>query len=768
MTKTILFDQFSRYKACADILAKISTQNETILDVGSGVECVLGELLPNHKITYVDPLFSGFSKIEDNMIVGNIFTKELDEKSFDHVVCVDTLEHVPSNLRESFLERISKLSRKSIILACPCSDAGDAVETDKWLNDIYLAGFNKNYDWLDEHISYGLPSLSQTIKEIEKLGWHTQVTQNGYTTWLKQLLGFTICALESKSLMPHVNELSDYFNKNFSEYDYLEPCYRQVIVATKESLSFSVQKPALNSNIKQELNEKWKLVQKKIIASTSTIADKEREIDTLRNDLNNLRNDLNNLRITSKTELSALRKQKDAELDELRRKYELELQSLRIHLENAQKTILAIHQSFTFRMLRKYDNSLGKIFPIRPKKYLKSTKQQSTVEEKKSVIDDALKTNLNKKDVICFPIINWDYRQQRPHHLLNDLAQRGHRIFYLTVNLRNLEKPYDITKLANNVYQVGLSSSNFFDIYKDKFDNSQLDFVVNSFRTLRDDLKIDAFCIVDFPTWTPFVLKLRKLFNYKIIFDCLDDFHNFPNVTKERIGEEKTLLKESDLVIASSSSLFKKSKTITPKSVFIPNAGEFNHFRKSVPNDYLNNFQKPLIGYFGSIAEWFDIDLIKYVAKKRPNFNFIFLGHTYGADIRDLQKLNNIHFLGEQPYSELPKYLYHFDVCLIPFKKIPLIKATHPVKIYEYMAMGKPIVTTEMPELLLMKDLCYIAKDYQDFLNKLDLAINENDTTLRQKRIEFSSKNTWKDRSELLYSELQKIPSLNIQNHSKI
>jgi len=728
MTKTILFDQFSRYKACADILGKITTQNETILDVGSGVECVLGELLPNHKITYVDPLFSNLLKIEDNMIVGNIFTKELDEKSFDHVVCVDTLEHVPSNLRESFLERISKLSRKSIILACPCSDAGDAVEIDKWLNDIYVAGFNKNYDWLDEHISYGLPSLSQTIKEIEKLGWHTQVTQNGYTPWLKQLLGFTICALESNSLMPQVYELSDYFNKNFSEYDYLEPCYRQVIVATKELLSFSVQKPALNSNIKQELNKKWELIQKKIIASTSTIMYKEREIDTLRNDL-----------------------------DELRRKY-----------ASAQKTILAIHQSFTFRMLRKYDNSLGKIFPIRPKKYLKSTKQQSTAEERKSVVDEALKTNLNKKDVICFPIINWDYRQQRPHHLLNDLAQRGHRIFYLTTNLRNSEKPYDIKKLTNNVYEVDLSSSNFFDIYKDKFDNSQLDFVVNSFRTLRDDLKIDAFCIVDFPTWTPFVLKLRKLFNYKIIFDCLDDFHNFPNVTKERIKEEKTLLKESDLVISSSLSLFKKSKTITPKSVFIPNAGEFNHFRKSVPNDYLNNFQKPLIGYFGSIAEWFDIDLIKYIAKKRPNFNFIFLGYTYGSDIRDLQKLNNIHFLGEQPYSELPKYLYHFDVCLIPFKKIPLIEATHPVKIYEYMAMGKPIVTTEIPELLPMKDLCYIAKDRQDFLNKLDLAINENNTELRQKRIEFSSKNTWKDRSELLYSELQKILSLNIQNHSKM
>jgi len=123
-------------------------------------------------------------------------------------------------------------------------------------------------------------------------------------------------------------------------------------------------------------------------------------------------------------------------------------------------------------------------------------------------------------------------------------------------------------------------------------------------------------------------------------------------------------------------------------------------------------------------------------------------------------------FLGERPYSELPKYLYDFNVCLIPFKNTQLIHATHPVKIYEYLAAGKPVVTTNLDELKPIADLCYIAKDKEDFLEKLDIALKENDNEHVQKRIKFASKNTWQDRFEILYSKLEKIPSINLKHHN--
>ena len=150
----------------------------------------------------------------------------------------------------------------------------------------------------------------------------------------------------------------------------------------------------------------------------------------------------------------------------------------------------------------------------------------------------------------------------------------------------------------------------------------------------------------------------------------------------------------------------------------------------------------------------------------KDSFTFVIIGHTFGADIRKLQKFSNVHFLGERPYSELPKYLHDFDVCLIPFKITQLIESTHPVKLYEYLASGKPVVATKMTELLSVADLCYLSEDKEDFLKKLDLAVNEKDDAIRKKRIKFASENTWENRFETLYKELKKTNSFNIEHHS--
>ena len=448
-----------------------------------------------------------------------------------------------------------------------------------------------------------------------------------------------------------------------------------------------------------------------------------------------------------------------------------EKESQTVSLQSAiiiyQNIITDIHQSFVLRMLHKYDKTIGKFIPLKPKKYTKSNKIQSTQEEHLTNTQKAIQdTKLYKKDIICFPIINWDYRYQRPQHIMTEFAKNGHRVFYLTVNLRKLNKPYEIKQLSENIFQIEFNSPKFFDIYKDVFDKSLLSEVIKSFQIFRDELKLDAVCFVEFPTWTPLVLELKKQFNYRIVFDCLDDFTGFGNVIKEREREEKTLVQNSDLVITSASYLLKKVMKETSKTLFLPNAGEFDHFNK-IPSDRpLRDYKKPIIGYFGSIADWFDNDIIEYVAERRPDLTFIFIGHTFGSDVRKLQELKNVHFLGERPYSELPKYLTEFDVCLIPFKIIPLIVATHPVKIYEYLSAGKAVVSTDIPELLPMASLCYIAKDKEDFLRKIDLALKENDNNLVQRRIDFASQNTWEHRFSNLYSTLNNISVLDILHHN--
>ena len=856
--KDIIFDQYSRYQVCADVLQKLGIVKGSVLDVGSGEECILGQFLPLFDITYVDPLLALHPEREKNKIAGNVFARELDGLHFDTVFSIDTLEHVPQNQREHFIARISSLAKNSLIIANPCADVGDAVETDKWINDTYKTAFGQDYKWLDEHFKNELPSLSWILDELHSLGWKTQVIQNGHTPWLKELLTFVDCALEFSSGRQVVMELSNYFNKNLYQFDHMEPAYRQVIIATKESIPIISQKK-ITLQEKNMAQSHWDYIKNKLVPYSYVILNKElKDLTNLQQTLNNAISDVDSLQKINlihqdkENKLEESLKLKDTEAEQLKSSLrdkesqlfklqsslhdkelqllnlqpslrdkesqlfnlqsslrdkesqlfklqsslhdkELQLLTLQPSLENKesqisnmryyikekeqeianlqdavanyQKTITDIHQSFVLRMLHKYDKTIGKIIPLKPKRFTKSAKVQQTVQEQKENVKTATLQTFNKKDIICFPIINWDFRYQRSQHLMSKFAEAGHRIFYLTVNLRKLDKAYEIKQIKDNIFQLEFNCGKFFDIYKDTFSKSDIDFIINSIESAQKELNLDAISFVQFPTWEPLVLELEKKYGYGIVFDCLDDFTGFSNVTKERKKEEKILIKESDMVIATSAYLLKKVLKESSKSLFLPNAGEYQHFSKNTEN-LLKDYKKPIIGYFGAIADWFDSDLIEHIVASRPNYTFVLIGHTFGSDIRKLQEFQNVHFLGERPYSELPKYLTGFDVCLIPFKNLSLIEATHPVKIYEYFAAGKPVVATKLTELLSMSNLCYLAGNKKDFLDKIDIAVKEQDQSLKNKRIEFAKNNTWQHRFEILHAELMCIKYLNLDHHS--
>ncbi|AFS83512.1 glycosyltransferase [Candidatus Nitrosopumilus sediminis] len=405
--------------------------------------------------------------------------------------------------------------------------------------------------------------------------------------------------------------------------------------------------------------------------------------------------------------------------------------------------------------MHKYDKTIGKILPLRPKKFLRSTTQYQSDNDLEHAVAKATPHKLEKKDILCFPIINWDFRYQRPQHLMSRFAKAGHRVFYFTVNLRTLQNSYEIKQIQENIYQVELNSPEFFDIYKDVLKPKHVDAILESFDKFKNDLNIDAIQHVQFPFWADMSIAIKKNYDFKIIFDCLDDFVAFDNVIDERIKEEEILFSNSDLITVSSSYLMQKAMKFTNNYIFLPNACEFDHFNKNPDSSIISKFKKPIIGYFGSIADWFDTELLEYVATKCPDYTFVMIGHTFGSDIRKLKEFKNVHFLGERPYSELPKYLHSFDVCLIPFRKTPLIHATHPIKIYEYMAAGKPVVATDMPELYPMSKLCYISTTKEDYFENIKKAVNENNPDLQKKRMEFASKNTWYNRFEKLYAKLE-------------
>jgi glycosyltransferase involved in cell wall biosynthesis len=380
----------------------------------------------------------------------------------------------------------------------------------------------------------------------------------------------------------------------------------------------------------------------------------------------------------------------------------------------------------------------------------------------KAVIPKRLK---DKRDIVYFPITDWSFRYKRENHLLSKFANNGHRIFHLTVNVYPEKTPYSVTNITDNIFEVKLNCVSHFNIYTDVLDEGITESLLLSLQKMQEDLDINALSFITIPTLARLCLALKEKYGWPIIFDCLDDFCGFSNVNKARIDEEIELLRNSDLVLAASSvcatqkcTKYTKARRVTNKTLYIPNAVEFDHFKQPPQNDLLKNIKKPIAGYYGPMTtDWFDNETVEYLAINRPNVNFVFIGHTFGSNIATLVKLSNVHFLGEKPYRELPLYLYHFDVCLIPFKLTPTATHSDYLKFYEYLASGKPVISTMLPPLFPFGNLCYLSSDQEQFLINLDRALNENDPQMVSRRIEFASKNTWQDRFDILYPEVKKL-----------
>jgi SAM-dependent methyltransferase len=419
--------------------------------------------------------------------------------------------------------------------------------------------------------------------------------------------------------------------------------------------------------------------------------------------------------------------------------------------------LLMNYQKFTDALLPRGTNRRGyyDAWLLLMRRWFNS-KKKSFKKNKVTINPDAY-DRTKAVDIICFPIINWDFRYQRPQQLLSRFAKDGYRVFYLTVDLMPLNRKYSVREIQKNIWELMPSISTKFNAYRDTLDKGQIDSFISSIDQVKKDFDIaKALCFVVFPKWEPIVSKLRDIYGWKIIYDCLDEHTGFSNVDNSIVHGEGMLIKRSDLVIATSSHLYNKVNEYRNDALLIPNAGDFEHFSELPQNELLKKIKKPIIGYYGAIAEWFDNDLLEFLATKRKNWDFVLIGHTFGSNIRKLQEFHNVHFLGEKEYSELPKYLYWFDVCIIPFKITPLIEATHPVKFYEYLSSGKPVVSVKLPELLQYHDLCYLADDNEDFLKKIEMALEEEGLET-EKRIEFARSNTWNDRYATLATHAEAI-----------
>jgi GT2 family glycosyltransferase len=369
-----------------------------------------------------------------------------------------------------------------------------------------------------------------------------------------------------------------------------------------------------------------------------------------------------------------------------------------------------------------------------------------------------LTRNLHSYDIISFPIMPWFSRFQRSQQLLTKFSSSGTRVFRIDTAFLSGNESYALAEVQNNILQVTLHSSRPLSIFKDSLDAESLNRMMRSIKDLKaDNLISNTICVVELPFWYPLARELKERYGWKIVYDCMDDHEGFSTNDSRMLSDEVRLAIEADLLVVTARGLHDKMSIHNDNCVLIPNATDFEHFSSLPENELLKNTRKPIIGYYGAISDWFDNAMVEYAAKSRKGWNFVLIGNTFGADISVLEKLPNVSLLGEIPYSELPKYLNWFDVCLIPFKLNKLTETTNPVKFYEYISSGKPVVATKLPELLALEEYLYLADDKEDFVRKITHALEENSGEEQKKRIELALNNTWEKRYEALNSSILKL-----------
>ena len=360
--------------------------------------------------------------------------------------------------------------------------------------------------------------------------------------------------------------------------------------------------------------------------------------------------------------------------------------------------------------------------------------------------------------IVCLAGIDWELRFQRPQQLLSRLAAAGHPVYYLRLDFCAGQHAEPLEPLAVNVFGLRLPGPARLNIYQGLPSPEQVATWLAELETLAQEQALaEVVCLAHAPFWTPLALAAREKLGWRLVYDCLDEHAGFASNAAPVVAAEARLLAGADLVLATAQSLYEKCLPVARRCVRLPNAADVAHFARPPAEHPLEDLPRPIIGYYGALSEWFDAALLDVAAAAHPEWTFVLIGLNANADLRALERRPNVLLLGERPYVDLPAYLHAFDVAVIPFHVNALTRATNPVKFYEYLAAGKPVVAVELPELAPFRGLFYPATTPADFTLQLEAAVAERDPQRTAARVAAAQANTWDERTAQLKSEIQQL-----------
>lgn len=337
------------------------------------------------------------------------------------------------------------------------------------------------------------------------------------------------------------------------------------------------------------------------------------------------------------------------------------------------------------------------------------------------------------KGVVAFIAgMEWNHPLfQRPHQLAQSFAREGYLVFYLSPNKHD-DKYRSFEEIEPNLYVAPRE-----------------------------------YCLPYLPApiiYTCHIAGATKWLKhvkrpFKLIFDLVDDLSIFASDVHSLDTEFTWLLQHATVVCATADRLRDQLNSMRPDTILCPNAVDYGHFHQETvpppPSDLQPFLNKPIIGYTGALAHWFDYELLLQCARMCPEYNFVLIGKILHDDYYDYPwyEYPNIHYLGVKSYQQLPEYVAHFTVATIPFRVNKITLATSPVKLFEYFAAGKPVVSTALPECKKYRGVC-IAEGAENFSTCLGDIIQgdfDSEVVLREAR-----NNDWRSRGQAILAAVER------------
>jgi GT2 family glycosyltransferase/glycosyltransferase involved in cell wall biosynthesis len=385
-------------------------------------------------------------------------------------------------------------------------------------------------------------------------------------------------------------------------------------------------------------------------------------------------------------------------------------------------------------------------------------------------------------DVFLFSVVPWNHLIQRPHHFARGLASRGHRVFWVDLRL----KPPELVdpgsrprELEPGVFYVELPST-VGELYHLKWDSAVLSAMEMAVAHIRATCGVcNAIQLVSRPKWGPLVFRLRDRYGWPIVYDCVDDTKAFAAMNGHDGGDfEDEMAERCDLLVACSRLLYEDLSRLNPKTIQILNAGDYDLFHSAAPSGLLHHLPRPIVGFFGSFGGWLDLDWIAEAARRFPHWSFVYIGLSgFGGVAQERWKTvtsaANIHIFPQADPPKLAAYLAEFNVCTMPNRDLPMTRIMNAVKIYEYLAAGKPVLVSDTPELrpLAERGLIEMYSDHEHSFRVLERLIQTPSTADQiAARVAFAAHNTWGKRVDELIAAFATLshPLLNASSGSTL